>query len=57
MRLGASRLSKALEQPVLSHGKRPFWWYRARREEGEGKGTGKIIQRSEIRRERLTAVK
>lgn len=55
-RLGVSSLSKALEHPVLSHGKRPFWWYWARREEGKRNATGKVIQSSEIRRERLTAL-
>lgn len=49
-RLSVSSLSKAVEHPAISHGRRPFWWYQARREKGKGKGTGKIMQRSEMRR-------
>jgi len=54
-RLGVSSLSRALKHPALWHGERLFWWYWARREEGEGKGTGKIIRRIEMRRERFTS--
>lgn len=56
MRLSVSSLGKVLEHPALLHRKRPFQRYRGRRQEGEGKGTGKILQRNEIRRETLTAV-
>lgn len=42
-----SSVSKALEHPALSHEKRPFRWQQGRREEREGKGTGRIIERRE----------